>query len=155
MPKARAPLRERFWERHTLQELTPAEWEALCDGCGRCCLHKLEYEDSGDIDYTRVSCRLLDLSTAQCSDYPNRRRQVPDCVQLRPDNLAGINWLPASCAYRRLQEGRGLARWHPLLSGTPQSVVNAGISVIGRVLPETVVAEEDIEEHVIRWIRMR
>lgn len=149
------PLRERFWERHALAELSVAEWEALCDGCGRCCLHKLEYEDTGEIDYTRVACRLLDLGTAQCSDYEGRRRQVPDCVQLTPANLDSINWLPATCAYRRLNEGRGLPRWHPLLSGTPDSVHKAGISVAGRVLPETAVHEDDIEEHVIRWIRMR
>lgn len=149
------PLRERFWELYPLAELSVAEWEALCDGCGRCCLHKLEYEDTGEIDYTRVACRLLDLGTAQCSDYPGRRRQVPDCVQLTPANLDSINWLPATCAYRRLNEGRGLPRWHPLLSGTPDSVRKAGISVAGRVLPETAVHEDDIEEHVIRWIRMR
>lgn len=148
-------LRPRFWERHALHELSAVEWEALCDGCGRCCLHKLEYEDTGEIDYTRIACKLLDLSSARCSDYPGRKRHVPDCVRLTPENIAEINWLPASCAYRRLQEGRGLARWHPLLSGNTATVVAAGISVIGRVLPETAVDEDDIEEHVIRWIRMR
>lgn len=150
-----AGLRERFWERYPLQALSGAEWEALCDGCGRCCLHKLEYEDTGAIDYTDVACRLLDLSTARCSDYPGRRRHVPDCVQLSPDNLDSIDWLPATCAYRRLNEGRGLPRWHPLVSGTHDTVAKAGISVAGRVFPETAVDEEDLEEHVIRWIRMR
>lgn len=148
-------LRERFWERHPLKELSVAEWEALCDGCGRCCLHKLEYEDTGEIDYTDVACRLLDLSSARCSDYPGRRRHVPDCVQLTPDNLDSIDWLPATCAYRRLNEGRGLPRWHPLVSGTSDTVVSAGISVAGRVLPETAVNEDELDEHVIRWIRMR
>lgn len=148
-------LRERFWERYPIKSLTPAEWEALCDGCGRCCLHKLEYEDTGEIDYTDVACRLLDLGTARCSDYANRRAHVPDCVQLSPETLDSINWLPATCAYRRLNEGRGLPRWHPLLSGNPESVAKAGISVAGRVLPETAVDEDDIEEHVVRWIRMR
>lgn len=147
--------RERFWERYSLKELSPAEWEALCDGCGRCCLHKLEYEDTGEIAYTRVACKLLDLATARCRDYPGRKRQVPDCVQLSPDNLEAINWLPATCAYRRLHEGRGLPRWHPLISGDPQSVQKARISVIGRVLPETVVDEDELEEHVVRWVRMR
>lgn len=147
--------RERFWERYSLKELSPAEWEALCDGCGRCCLHKLEYEDTGEIAYTRVACKLLDLATARCRDYPGRKRQVPDCVQLSPDNLDAINWLPATCAYRRLHEGRGLPRWHPLISGDPQSVQKARISVIGRVLPETVVDEDELEEHVVRWVRMR
>lgn len=147
--------RERFWERYSLKELSLAEWEALCDGCGRCCLHKLEYEDTGEIAYTRVACKLLDLATARCRDYPGRKRQVPDCVQLSPDNLEAINWLPATCAYRRLHEGRGLPRWHPLISGDPQSVQKARISVIGRVLPETVVDEDELEEHVVRWVRMR
>ncbi|MDP2228999.1 MAG: YcgN family cysteine cluster protein [Moraxellaceae bacterium] len=146
-------MRERFWERHALAELSTEEWEALCDGCGRCCLHKLEYEDTGEIDYTRVACKLLDLSTAQCSDYPGRRRHVPDCVQLTPATLDAINWLPGTCAYRRLNEGRGLPRWHPLLTGDAASVQRAGISVIGRVLPETVVDEDELDEHVIRWIR--
>lgn len=148
-------LRERFWENFSLDQLSAPEWEALCDGCGRCCLHKLEYEDSGEIDYTRVACKLLDLSTAQCSNYPERKKHVPDCVQLTPQNIAGINWLPPTCAYRRLQEGRGLPRWHPLLSGDPLSVKKAKISVAGRVLPETAVNEDELDEHVIRWIRMR
>lgn len=148
-----ARLRERFWERYALSELTQAEWEALCDGCGRCCLHKLEYDD-GSIAYTDVACRLLDLASARCQDYAHRKQQVPDCVQLTPASLSSINWLPASCAYRRVHEGRGLARWHPLLGGSAESMRRAGISVAGRVLPETVVAEDDIEEHAVRWIRM-
>lgn len=148
-------LRPRFWEHYSLQALSLAEWEALCDGCGRCCLHKLEYEDCGEVDYTDVACKMLDLGTAKCSDYPNRKKQVPDCVQLTPDNVSQINWLPPTCAYRRLHEGRGLPRWHPLLTGDPASVQRAKISVIGRVLPETAVNEEDIEEHVIHWIKMR
>lgn len=157
MPASRRtePLRERFWERYPLKSLNAAEWEALCDGCGRCCLHKLEYEDTGEIAYTRVACRLLDLGTARCGDYPNRKKHVPDCVQLTPATIDAIDWLPATCAYRRLNEGRGLPRWHPLVSGTPETVRSAGISVIGRVLPETVVDEDEIEEHVVRWIRMR
>jgi uncharacterized cysteine cluster protein YcgN (CxxCxxCC family) len=150
-----AALRERFWERYALTELSAAEWEALCDGCGRCCLHKLEYEDTGEIQYTGIACKMLDLGTARCSDYPGRRQHVPDCVQLTPANIGSINWLPATCAYRRLDEGRGLPRWHPLLSGNAETVRRAGISVIGRVLPETVVAEDDFDEHVVRWIRMK
>lgn len=146
-------LRERFWERYPLDQLSTGEWEALCDGCGRCCLHKLEYEDTGELDFTRIACRLLDLSTARCSDYPGRRKHVPDCVQLTPQNVGEIDWLPGTCAYRRLNEGRGLPRWHPLLTGNAESVVKANISVIGRVLPETAVDEEDYQEHVIRWIR--
>jgi uncharacterized cysteine cluster protein YcgN (CxxCxxCC family) len=150
-----APLREHFWERYALTELNSAEWEALCDGCGRCCLHKLEYEDSDEIDFTRVACKLLDVSTARCGDYPNRKQQVPDCVQLTPENVGTINWLPPTCAYRRVHEGQGLPRWHPLLTGDLLSVKTAKISVIGRVISETEINEEDIEEHIIRWIRMR
>lgn len=145
--------RERFWERYPLAELNASEWEALCDGCGRCCLHKLEYEDTGEIDFTRIACRLLDLSTAQCSDYAGRQKKVPDCVQLTAANVSEIDWLPGTCAYRRMNEGRGLPHWHPLLTGNPESVIKANISVIGRVLPETAVHEDDYQEHVIRWIR--
>lgn len=145
-------LRELFWERYALSELTPEEWEAICDGCGRCCLVKLEDEDSGDVVYTRVACKLLDLKTARCSDYPNRLSQVPDCLQLTPESLPRIHWLPLSCSYRRLYDGRGLASWHPLVSGTLESVKRAGISVAGRVLPESAVHEDDLEDHVIKWI---
>jgi uncharacterized cysteine cluster protein YcgN (CxxCxxCC family) len=106
-----------FWKTKTLGEMTRAEWESLCDGCGRCCLHKLRDDDTGALWWTNVSCRLLDSSTCQCSDYANRRRRVPDCVRLTPDALAEIDWLPPSCAYRRLQEGQPLSWWHPLVSG--------------------------------------
>ncbi len=145
-------MRERFWETVRLADMSREEWEALCDGCGRCCLVKLEDEDSGEVAYTRIACQLLDLSSARCSDYPNRLSRVPDCLQLTPETLPNIAWLPASCAYRRMREGRGLAHWHPLVSGTVDSVKRAGISVAGRVLPESAVAEDDWEEHIIRWI---
>ena len=148
-------LRDHFWEHYPLSALSGAEWEALCDGCGRCCLHKLEYEDCGEIDYTDVACKMLDTDTAKCRDYPGRKTHVPDCVQLTPENVGAINWLPPTCAYRRLHEGRDLPRWHPLLSGDPARVQRARISVIGRVLSETEVNEEDIEEHVIHWVKMR
>lgn len=145
-------MRERFWERFSLQEMDTEEWEALCDGCGRCCLIKLEDEESGEVLYTRVACQLLDLKTAACSDYPARQRHVPDCLQLSLDNLPALGWLPASCAYRRVHEGRGLEDWHPLLSGTKETVKQAGISVVGRVLPETAVMPDDLEDHIVRWI---
>ena len=141
----------RFWETKSLQEMTSQEWEALCDGCGRCCLHKLEDEDTGQIFYTRVACRLLDITSCRCRRYAERLRHVPDCVVVRPDNLQELTWMPSSCAYRRLYEGRGLASWHPLRSGDPNSVHAAGISVRGRALAEEHVNEDDLEAHIIRW----
>lgn len=146
-------MREKFWERYPLAELTTEEWEALCDGCGRCCLIKLEDEDSGEVAYTRVACKLLDLKTARCSDYPGRLSKVPDCLRLTPETVAQVYWLPKSCSYRRMSDGRGLASWHPLVSGSADSVKQAGISVAGRVLPELAVHEDDLEDHVIRWIQ--
>lgn len=146
-------MRERFWEKYSLSELTSDEWEALCDGCGRCCLIKLEDEESGDIAFTQVACRQLDLETAACRDYPNRQRWVPDCLQLTPELVPQLRWLPRSCAYRRLHEKRGLANWHPLISGTRDTVRRAGISVLGRVVSESSVYEEDLFDHVIRWVR--
>lgn len=146
--------RERpFWERKSLSEMSRSEWEALCDGCGRCCLHKLEDEETGQVFYTDVACRLLDLDVCRCAHYPERLRHVPDCVVLSPDNLDDLHWMPRTCAYRRLAEGRGLAWWHPLVSGDARTVVSAGISIRGRAVPEAHVDEEQIEEHVIRWLR--
>jgi uncharacterized cysteine cluster protein YcgN (CxxCxxCC family) len=142
-----------FWRHRRLDELSRRQWEALCDGCGRCCLHKLEDADTAEVTYTRVACRLLDLDTCRCTDYPNRRRRVPDCVRITPAVLRDCDWLPWTCAYRRLAEGRGLAWWHPLVSGDSATVVRAGISVRGRVLSERHVSPEGLEEHEIRWIR--
>ena len=143
-----------FWERKALQGMTREEWESLCDGCGRCCLHKLEDEDTGRIHYTNVACRLLDLASCRCTNYPQRLKHVPDCVVLSPENLADLAWMPGTCAYRRLAEGRGLAEWHPLVSGTSDSVQRAGISVAGRTVAESTVAIDDMEEHVIRWLKV-
>lgn len=142
---------ERFWERKSLAEMTGEEWEALCDGCGRCCLVKLEDEDTGEFHATSVRCFLLDDKTCRCGDYENRQARVPDCVKLDASNAGTLGWMPSSCAYRRLAEGRGLAWWHPLVSGDPKTVEAAGISVRGRTISEHDVEEEDLIDHIRRW----
>jgi len=138
-----------FWKTKTLAEMTREEWESLCDGCGRCCLHKLRDDDTGAVWWTNVSCRLLDTTACRCTHYAERRRLVPDCVRLTPQNLADIDWLPPTCAYRRLQEGQGLAWWHPLVSGDPDTVHQAGISVRGRALDER--RAGPLEHHLVEW----
>lgn len=140
---------EPFWKRKTLAQLDQTEWESLCDGCGLCCLHKLEDDEDGSVYYTRIACRLLDLQSCRCTDYANRRLQVPDCVQLTADLAGSLNWLPPTCAYRLLAEGKDLLPWHPLISGDPQSVHDARISQAGRMLAEAAVAEDDWEDHLI------
>jgi uncharacterized cysteine cluster protein YcgN (CxxCxxCC family) len=125
-----------FWKTKTLAQMTRAEWESLCDGCGRCCLHKLRDEATEELSFTNVACRLLDLHSCRCRNYERRREQVPDCVSLTPQSLATIDWLPPSCAYRRLAEGKDLLWWHPLVSGDPASVHRAGVSVRGRAVDE-------------------
>lgn len=125
-----------FWRTKTLDEMTTAEWESLCDGCGRCCLLKLVDEDSGDIHLTRLACRLLDIGSCRCSDYENRHDKVLDCLRIDVKSVRELGWLPRTCAYRRLDEGRGLAWWHPLVSGDPATVHEAGISVRGWAISE-------------------
>lgn len=141
-------LRERFWEL-PLGALTRAEWEALCDGCGRCCLHKIEDADTGEIIDTNVACRLLDTGTARCTDYRNRKAFVPDCLRLTPAIVATVGWLPETCAYRLRQDDQPLYDWHPLISGDPDSVRRAGVSVVGRVVSE--VDAGPLEHHIIEW----
>ena len=138
-----------FWKTKSLDEMTAAEWESLCDGCGRCCLHKLRDDETDEILHTNVACRLLDTESCACSDYPRRRDRVPDCVQLTPAALAEIDWLPPSCAYRRVAEGRGLAWWHHLVSGTPDTVHDAGVSVRGRAISERIAGP--LDHHVVEW----
>lgn len=140
---------EPFWKRKTLDQLDAAEWESLCDGCGLCCLQKLEDEDDGSVYYTSIACRLLDLQSCRCSDYPNRTRHVPDCIQLTPDQAGQFHWLPPTCAYRLVSEGKDLPLWHHLISGDPDAVHAERISRAGRMHAEDSVAEEDWEQYLI------
>jgi uncharacterized cysteine cluster protein YcgN (CxxCxxCC family) len=141
-----------FWKTKPLAQMSDAEWESLCDGCGRCCLVKLEDEDDGTIYFTDIGCRLLDGATCRCHDYPNRSARVDDCVRLTADNLASLNWLPPTCAYRLVAAGRDLYWWHPLVSGDPQSVHAAGVSVRNRVFSnEDELPEEALAEHIVSW----
>ena len=141
-----------FWERKTLAEMTKAEWESLCDGCGRCCLLKLADEDGGNVVYTDVACRLLDLKTARCTDYRHRRAFVPECVRLTPNLAGSLGWLPPTCAYRLIDEGKDLYWWHPLVSGDPDTVHKAGISVRGRVThSEDEIPDDQLEDHIVDW----
>jgi uncharacterized protein len=143
-------LRPRFWESYPLEKLNRAEWEAVCDGCGKCCLNKLEDEETGEVALTRVACRLLDDQSCRCAQYPNRHQFVPECIVLTPKTLVdNMYWLPLTCAYRLLYEGRPLYGWHPLVSGDPESVHDAGVSVRGMTIPEFAVDEDDWEDHII------
>ena len=141
-----------FWETKALGDMSREEWESLCDGCGRCCLHKLEDIDTRLYFYTDVACRLLNRETCQCGKYAERRSLVKDCVMITSDNSEQFDWLPLSCAYRRLFEGKPLEWWHPLVSGTPDSVHEAGISVRKRTVSEEAVSQEELEDHIISWI---
>lgn len=137
-----------FWKRKRLDELSRDEWESLCDGCARCCVHKLEDEDSGEIYYTAVACRLLDISTCRCTSYSDRTKHVPGCIPLTAKRVGEFQWLPHTCAYRLIAEGKDLEPWHPLISGSDQSVHEAGISVRGRVIPEEMVDLDDLEDFI-------
>ena len=140
-----------FWKTKTLAEMTQKEWESLCDGCGKCCLHKLEDEDTGAVYYTNVACRLLDLKTCRCTHYEARTHLVPDCIDLKQHKISQFSWLPSTCAYRLLAEGEGLPMWHPLVSGKPITVVHAGVSIRSFAIPEA--QAQDLEEHVIKWLK--
>ncbi|MBV6659118.1 MAG: YcgN family cysteine cluster protein [Devosiaceae bacterium] len=140
-----------FWETTALEDMTTTQWESLCDGCGRCCLSKLEDIDTGAIAFTCVSCVLLDTKTARCSDYPNRFKRVPDCLAITPEMARTSPWLPPTCAYKRLAEGRGLAWWHPLVSGDPNTVMLAGVSAATRVVSEEEVEVDDLERFIVNW----
>ncbi len=140
-----------YWKAKTLEEMSREEWEALCDGCGRCCLNKLEDWDSGEIFWTDIGCELLNCDTCRCKDYDNRFEQVSDCIQLTPVTVRATAWLPPTCAYRLVREGQDLYWWHHLVSGDRETVHEAGISVRGRVQEDTGFQPDDYEDHLVTW----
>ena len=140
---------EPFWRAKTLEEMSAQEWESLCDGCGRCCLVKLEDEESGEVHLTRIACRLLDHGSCRCSDYPNRFQKVHDCIKIDAAKVREIEWLPPTCAYRLVGERRDLFWWHPLLSGDPETVHQAGVSVRGWATSEAKVKPKDMHRYII------
>lgn len=140
----------KFWEVKSLAEMTTQEWESLCDGCGKCCLIKLEDEDSGEIAFTSVVCDLIDLDTCRCTRYSERCTLVPECIDLKQHDFAEYNWLPSTCAYRLLTDGKPLPDWHPLVSGTTESVKEVGVSISSYAVKESQV--DDFEDHIIEWL---
>ncbi len=149
-PIDRSGLRPRFWENVPIRRMSQKEWEALCDGCGKCCMNKLEDEDTAEVALTRVACRLFDDTTCRCSQYEIRHQFVPECVVLSPANMeTNLYWIPETCAYKLLWTGRRLFDWHPLISGGAQSVHDAGVSMQDRTMPEFEIPEDDWEDHII------
>ena len=139
-----------FWETKKLAEMTAEEWESLCDNCGKCCLHKLEDEDTGKIAFTSVACRLINLNTCRCTRYNERTKLVAECLDIRKLHVEKYNWLPSTCAYRLLNEGKELPSWHPLLTGSPASVKRAGVSISSYAIKESMAM--DLEDHIIEWL---
>ena len=149
---ARKTISDNFWQTLSLSEMTHSQWESLCDGCGRCCLHKIECEDSNEIYFTDVACRHLD-ETCRCQHYQMRQHLMPDCLSIEPDWGKKFDWLPKTCAYRLLREGKPLFAWHPLISGDTNSVHLAGISVRGRIFRDNEIPQKEIHQHVIDWVK--
>ncbi|MBF0278016.1 MAG: YcgN family cysteine cluster protein [SAR324 cluster bacterium] len=146
---ARLPGKTSFWKTKALAEMDHEEWESLCDGCGRCCVHKLEDETSGEVHYTKIACRLLDITRCRCQSYQSRYDLVPTCTVVTLENIEKFQWLPVTCAYRLLAEGKDLEWWHPLVSGDPKSIHHTGISVQDKVIPEQNVDPENWEDYLI------
>ena len=138
-----------FWKTKKLNEMSLDEWDSLCDGCAKCCLHKLEDQDTGDLSYTYVACRLLELGSCRCNNYAERTLMVPDCIELLPTNLSVLRWLPPTCAYRLINEGKELYWWHYLVSGSREDVHKEGISVQGRAVSER--STGNLEDHIVHW----
>lgn len=148
---AAKPAEPPFWLARSLEEMSGEEWESLCDGCGRCCLNKLEDADTGAIAWTDVACKLLDHDTCRCANYPERRLHVADCIPLDPQTVRSLSWLPPTCGYRLVAEGRDLYWWHPLLSGDAETVRQAGVSVRGRIVSENDWSVDELEDRIVKW----
>ena len=141
-----------FWQTIPLEEMTQAQWESLCDGCGKCCLQKFIDDETEELVYTNIACQLLDRDSCQCSDYANRKQRVPDCTQLTVNDIAQFDWLPVTCSYRLVAHGLPLPEWHHLITADHSTIIDAGMSVSGRCVSELDVNQDDIEEHIIRWV---
>jgi len=141
----------KFWEEKSLEHLTTSEWESLCDGCAKCCLHKVQDDDTDEVYYTNVACKLLG-DGCRCTDYPHRSEQVSDCIVLSKDNLEVLQWMPDTCAYRLVHEKQPLPSWHPLISGVADSVHTSGESVKGKYISESFIHPDELEEHIIHWV---
>lgn len=150
-PMTETPQDLPFWKTKTLAEMNDAEWETLCDGCGLCCLNKLEDWETGEIVWTSVRCTLLDGESCRCSDYENRQATVPDCIRLTVESVSEISWLPPTCGYRLVRDGLDLYWWHPLVSGDPDTVHQAGISARGRTISEDGIDIDDYEDYLVTW----
>jgi uncharacterized cysteine cluster protein YcgN (CxxCxxCC family) len=142
-----------FWKTKTLEEMSKTEWESLCDGCGKCCLNKLEDWDTAEIYWTNIGCELLDCDSCRCKDYENRFEIVSDCIQLTPQVVRTLTWLPPTCGYRLVRDGEDLFDWHPLISGNPETVHEVGVSVRGRVVPDNGKQADEYENHLVDWPR--
>lgn len=143
---------EKFWRDKNLSDLTREEWESLCDGCARCCLHKLQDEDTDEVFFTNVACHYLDAHQCRCKDYQHRQQRVPECLVLDRASAEVFSWLPSTCAYRLVAEGKDLKWWHPLVSGNRDSVYQAGISVKGKTIAEKYVHEDAMQDHIVTWV---
>jgi len=138
-----------FWQTTALDQMSPQQWESLCDGCAQCCAHKLEDQETNEIFYTNVVCQYLDTQQCRCNVYPERQQKVPDCIQITPQNAGTLSWIPDSCAYKRLAKGQSLPDWHPLITGNSDSAILANMSVSGKVISEDDINEEDMEDFIV------
>jgi len=143
---------DNFWETKQLSEMSSEEWESLCDGCAKCCLNKLEDEDTEEIFFTRVACDLVDLESCRCTKYTERTRLVPECIDLTQHDFSEYTWLPATCAYKLLSDGQPLPPWHPLITGNKESIFEAGVAIRSFAIKESQINMDNLEEHIIEWL---